>query len=283
VVPTTGQHPHGFPVALTADGRRKRISSALCARTRRQMSQRLLVSVRGPKEALVAARAGAHIADVEFPASALGTPYPLNISTVRKRLNGTGFRRVAVSTNIGERQITRATACQAALGVATAGADLIKFGLAELTLEAAVYLGRNIVRSVRKWFPDRGLYPAVFVDDEMCRFLDPIEDGPALARAINSDGVLIDTYDKNVGQGLLDYVSIPDIKRFTRALHRQRREAWVAGSITTAEIGELWSAGVDVVCVRGAACEPDRATGRFGKVTEERVRELMSTVPRRRR
>lgn len=45
---------------------------------------RLLVSVRGPKEALAAAEGGAHIADVEYPASALGTPYPLNIKAVRE-------------------------------------------------------------------------------------------------------------------------------------------------------------------------------------------------------
>ncbi len=38
---------------------------------------RLLVSVRGPNEAVAAAQGGAHIADVEYPASALGTPYLL--------------------------------------------------------------------------------------------------------------------------------------------------------------------------------------------------------------
>ena len=35
------------------------------------MQQRLLVSVRGSKEALAAVRGGAQIADVEYPASAL--------------------------------------------------------------------------------------------------------------------------------------------------------------------------------------------------------------------
>ena len=49
---------------------------------------RLLVSVRGPNEALAAAEGGAHIADVEYPASALGTPYPLNIWAVPPYLGG---------------------------------------------------------------------------------------------------------------------------------------------------------------------------------------------------
>jgi len=32
-------------------------------------------------------KGGARIADVEYPASALGTPYPLNILAVRERLD----------------------------------------------------------------------------------------------------------------------------------------------------------------------------------------------------
>ena len=47
---------------------------------------KLLVSVRGPDEATEAAKGGAHIADVEYPGSALGTPYPLNIKTVIRKL-----------------------------------------------------------------------------------------------------------------------------------------------------------------------------------------------------
>src|SRR5437899_11061131 len=101
--------------------------------------QRLLVSVRGPVEAIEAAKGGAAIADVEFPASALGTPYPLNIDAVCRRLRRHRFKKVLVSTNIGEDQAVRATACQAALGVASAGADLIKFGLAKLSLDEATY------------------------------------------------------------------------------------------------------------------------------------------------
>ena len=123
---------------------------------------RLLVSVRGPTEALAAARGGAHIADVEYPASALGTPYPLNIKAVRDRLNNEGFDQLPISTNIGEDQPRRSTACQAALGVALAGADFIKCGLAGLDQKAAGYLGRNLVRSVKEWFPEKKVYPAVF-------------------------------------------------------------------------------------------------------------------------
>ncbi len=78
------------------------------------MMQRLLVSVRGKNEALRAWKGGAKIIDVEYPASALGTPYPLNIDAVRRALP----KAARVSTNIGEEQPVRSTACQAAVGVA---------------------------------------------------------------------------------------------------------------------------------------------------------------------
>ncbi len=162
---------------------------------------RLLVSVRGPKEALAAAEGGAHIADVEYPASALGTPYPLNIKAVREALDGAGFEHVPISTNIGEDQPVRSSACQAALGVAVAGAEYIKCGLAGLEPKSAAYLGRNLVRTVREWFPKKKVYPAVFADEGLAHVFDPLKDGPALAQDIDSDGLLIDTFNKDIGLG----------------------------------------------------------------------------------
>src|SRR5208337_5491364 len=95
-------------------------------------------------------KGGAHIADVEYPASALGTPYPLNIMTVRNRLDRAGYKKIPVSTNIGEVPGVRASSCQAAVGVATAGADIIKCGMAELPFRAAIYLGEQLTRSINK-------------------------------------------------------------------------------------------------------------------------------------
>jgi (5-formylfuran-3-yl)methyl phosphate synthase len=245
-----------------------------------KLRQRLLISIRGPIEALDAAKGGAHVADVEYPASALGTPYPLNIAGVRNQLNRMGYSRVQVSTNIGEVQAVRASACQAALGVAAAGADLIKFGLAEQSLEAAIYLAEKIVRTVRTLGPSgRKLYPAIFVDEDMTRFLKPLKEGPELARASKADGILIDTFNKLIGKGLLDYCSLEEIAEFADAMHKMKKEAWIAGSITRDELAELWATGVDLVCVRGAACSAAKAGGRFGRVKVDIVRELVATIP----
>lgn len=241
--------------------------------------QRLLVSVRGPTEALAAARGGCQIADVEYPASALGTPYPLNIAAVRARLKGAGFGDVRISTNIGEIPYDRANACQAALGVATAGADYIKFGLGELPLEAAAYQGKSIVRTVRKYYPHASLLPAVFVDEDLQRFFKPFEESPELVQQIESDGVLIDTFEKSTGMGLLDYCTATDVERLVSELHKLKKQVWIAGSITCEEMADLWRTGVDVICVRGVACKPTKGPGRFGEVDEATVRRLVASIP----
>ena len=237
------------------------------------MKQKLLISVRGRNEAMEAYKGGAHIADVEFPASALGTPYPLNIMTVRKALP----RKMLVSTDIGERQLNRSTACQAALGVAYSGADIIKVGLANLKYEDACYLGGNIVRTVKYWFPRKQVIPAIFADTKLRKIFNPIKDGPKLAKEIKADGILIDTFDKECGKGLLNYLTLEDIERFISRCHKNKIEAWIAGSITKEQLPNLWRTGVDVICIRGAACEQKRK-GRFGDIKANIVRELLNVM-----
>lgn len=239
--------------------------------------QRLLVSIRGKKEARAAVKGGAHIVDVEFPASALGTPYPLNIRAVRNAMP----KRVAVSTNIGEEQPGRSTACQAALGVAYAGADIVKLGLAKMSLGEAKEFGPALVRTVKKWFPKKQCVPALFADERLAKwYIDPIKDGPDLAKHMKANGLLIDTFDKDFGMGLMDYYKLADIRRFVKKCHDRKLEAWLAGSIGLEELPELWKAGADVICVRGAACKPGTGPGRFGQVSIPLVRQLVSTIPK---
>ena len=237
--------------------------------------QRLLVSVRGPIEAVEAAKGGAHIADVEYPASALGTPYPLNILAVRQRLDRNGFKKIPISTNIGEEQKVRSSSCQAALGVALAGADYVKLGFAGLNYDEAVYLGDSIVRTVKKWFPKKKVYPAVFPEPRYSKLFDPLKDGPNLVKQIKCDGLLIDTFKKDIGKGLMDYYTIRQLKKFVSDLHKLKKEAWLAGSITKEQLPALWKTGVDVICVRGAACEKLKEKQRFGQVKKEIVKDLL--------
>jgi uncharacterized protein (UPF0264 family) len=104
-----------------------------------------------------------------------------------------------------------------------------------------------------------------------------------LAKESGADGILIDTFNKLIGKGLLDYYSVDDIATFADKLHRLGKEAWIAGSITIEELPLLWKTGVDVICVRGAACKPGSAKGRFGEVKAPIVKQLVATIPQSRK
>ncbi|MGD1044188.1 MAG: (5-formylfuran-3-yl)methyl phosphate synthase [Bacteroidota bacterium] len=236
--------------------------------------QKLLVSVRGKTEALEAVKGGSLIVDAEYPTSALGTPYPLNIWTIRQCVT----KNILVSTNIGEEQARRSTAAQAVLGVATAGADVIKAGLAGMDYKEASYLARSIVRTVKYWYPRKKVIPTFFADSKLAKILDPIMDAPILASQVKADGILIDTFDKSNGKRLIDYYNYDDIMAFVNACHKHHVEAWIAGSITKDELPLFWKTGVDVICVRGAAC--GKTDDRMGKVKKDIVRSLVDTIPR---
>lgn len=238
------------------------------------LKQRLLVSVRGKNEALEAYRGGANIIDVEYPASALGTPYPLNIRAVRNAIP----MKIEIATNIGEEQRERRSmACQAVLGVALAGADVIKAGLAGYSYKEAKDLGGNIVRTVKHWFPRKKVIPAVFADNNLRRIFDPILEGPKLGKAIRADGILIDTFDKKSKRNqLTKLLTKEEITEFVKKCHSLKLEAWIAGSITLDEMQRIWETGVDVICVRGAACL--KGSNRMSKVSRNLVRKLKDTL-----
>jgi hypothetical protein len=94
------------------------------------------------------------------------------------------------------------------------------------------------------------------------------------------DGLLIDTFDKGFGKGLMDYYTFADIKQFVKKCHDRKLEAWLAGSIGLEELPGLWAAGVDVICVRGAACNRGKGPGRFGEIDTTLVKELVNTIPK---
>jgi uncharacterized protein (UPF0264 family) len=96
-----------------------------------------------------------------------------------------------------------------------------------------------------------------------------------LAKQIDCEGLLIDTYHKSIGMGLLDYYSIEQIATFVEDLYGLGKEAWIAGSISREEIHQLWATNVGVMCVRSAACFSSDAVDRFGNVQADIVRRLL--------
>ena len=235
--------------------------------------QKLLVSVRGKNEAREAVAGGAHIIDAEYPRSALGTQYPLNILAIRTATPSDTL----VSTNIGEKQYRWSTAAQAALGVALAGADIIKVGLGGLkTKEKAKTVMKRVVRNVKNWFPGKSLIATLFADAIFAESVDPLL-APKIADESNAQGALIDTFDKRRGKSLLDYIDLKKLTEFVKKCHSLGLEAWVAGSLKRDHLPPLWKIGVDVICVRGVVCVGGREAGR---VNRDLVRQLVETIPK---
>jgi uncharacterized protein (UPF0264 family) len=204
--------------------------------------QRLLVSVRGKNDTLEAVKGGAHIIDAEYPGSALGTCWPANIHTIRRHTPPS----IPVSTNIGERQFVWSTAGQAAVGVAFAGADTIKVGLAELNLTKAKRVMKDVTKQVRFFFKDhpRTMIATFFADETLRAILDPVQLGVEVAVHAKANGVLIDTFDKDCGRGLLDWLTLRDIKKFVRICHKADQQAWIAGSMALEQMSSLWATGI---------------------------------------
>ena len=109
-------------------------------------------------------------------------------------------------------------------------------------------------------------------------YIDPIHQGPDLAAHMKADGLLVDTFDKGMGKGLMDYYSLKDVRRLVAKCHGVGVEAWLAGSIGVDDLPALWEMGVDVICVRAAACEPGTGIGRFGGISSALVVQLVETI-----
>lgn len=106
------------------------------------------------------------------------------------------------------------------------------------------------------------------------------KEGPRLIKKIKADGILIDTFNKAIGKGLLDYCRLKDIIAFVKDCHKAKKEAWIAGSIVKDELPGLWETGVDVICIRGAACQKIKE-GRFSEVKASIVKDLVNVSKRK--
>lgn len=137
---------------------------------------------------------------------------------------------------------------------------------------------RNVAHQVRFFFkiPPKTVITTFFADENLRKICDPVTQGCSVSLAASAQGVLIDTFDKECGKGLLDLMSLKEINTFARNCHRDKQEAWIAGSITKQQMPDLWKTCVDVICIRGAACTRD--VGRKGTVREHLVRSLVRAL-----
>jgi uncharacterized protein (UPF0264 family) len=225
----------------------------------------LLVSVRNVDEARAALTGGADWIDLKEPGrGALGTVDAATARDVVACVAG----RVPVSAAGGE--LAEWSEGIARDLVAVRGVSYIKLGLANCRdLD-----WRSRLRDVQREIGHGDVQlVAVIYADEQAASSPTAEEIAEFAAEAECPWVLIDTFDK-AGGALADHLSTTDLRTLLQSMRTAGRRTVVAGSLTAESIAALPIELVDMVAVRGAACDG----GRRGAVCAERVAHLRAIL-----
>ena len=228
---------------------------------------RLLVSVRNAAEALAALCGGADWIDLKEPSrGALGA---VNAMAARDVV-GCVAGQAPISAAGGELIDWPTGAARELLTVR--GVSLLKLGLSA----CHGLIWQSQLRDAQRELAaaDVQLVAVIYADHERAQAPPPNEI-IAFAAEANCPWVLVDTFDK-AGGAVGDHFSAADLQALLQSVRKSGRRTVVAGSLTGATIAALPADLVDMVAVRGAACEG----GRSGAVCERRVaglRDLLTT------
>lgn len=228
----------------------------------------LLVSVTDAIEAAAALDGGADIIDAKDPASgALGA---VTVDALRDIHALVGGVRV-VTAALGD-AVDEASAATIACAYARAGARLVKIGFAGVDSHSRV---ATLLAAARDGATEHaGVIATAYADADRVASLDPFAMVDAAAAAAVT-GILLDTADKQ-GPGLRELMSPATLRAWVAAARDAHMLVALAGKLTADDFGLMNDAGVDIVGVRGAACD----NGRTGCISAQRVRQLTSVVRR---
>jgi len=221
---------------------------------------KLLVSVRTPAEALIAATGGADFIDLKEPgAGALGGLADAEIRAIVTALRDAG-QRLPISATVGDWAMAdRAAILDRVAAVAACGVDIVKVGIlaepgAEQLLVALGACGATVV--------------PVFIADQ------PLDAGlVALALRQPFPGVMADTAEK-LGGSLLARRSAAALQAFVQQARHAGREVGLAGALRLADLPSLLALAPDFAGFRSAVCDGDRASA----LSEPRLQQLVAAV-----
>ncbi|MCW4045655.1 MAG: hypothetical protein NWE94_09090 [Candidatus Bathyarchaeota archaeon] len=235
---------------------------------------KLLISPADEKEALEAIAGGAEIIDVKNPKEgSLGASFPWVIRRIRELAPPS----IEVSCAIGDAPNLPCAVSLAALGAATTGVDYIKIGLYGVrTKEEAIYLMRNVTKSVKNYNSSIKVVAAGYADAARVGSINPLL-VPVIAHLSGADVAMIDTAVKD-GENLFAYLTVNQLQGFVNAAHSHGLKAALAGSLRKEDLPTVYNIGADIAGMRSAACtDGDRINGR---ITREKVKELVDTLER---
>lgn len=221
---------------------------------------RLLVSVRDPAEALVAARGGADFIDLKEPGQgALGGLPVAVIEAIVAALRDAGSA-LPVSATIGDVPMAEQdTIVERVHAVGATGVDYVKVGIerdpaAPAVLQALARCGRPVVPV---FIADRGLDEAL-VDE---------------ALALGFPGLMADTADKLAGP-LLQLLPAAALQRFVQQVRAKRTMVGLAGALRVADLPALAALAPDFAGFRSAVCDGPRS----GTLSAARLAALVAAA-----
>jgi uncharacterized protein (UPF0264 family) len=226
---------------------------------------RLLVSVRNAGEAEAALAGGANWIDLKEPTrGALGAVDAVAAREVAACVAG----RAPVSAAAGELMDWPQARARALLAVN--GVSHLKLGLAGFRGSA----WQDQWHAARKEIESAGkkLAAVIYADDVAASCPDRTEI-LQVAKSAPGGWILIDTYDKSSGT-LVEHLSHLELQAVLASARACDHRTVVAGRLTLDSIRKLPLEYVDMIAVRGAACDGDRT----GVVCQERVAELRALI-----
>jgi len=234
---------------------------------------KLLVSVVNKEEALEVLRSGCQcIIDVKNPKEgSLGANFPHVIKEIREIVP----RGIEVSATTGDMPNLPGTASLAAFGASMLNVNYVKIGLKNLkTKEDAIYMMKNVVRSVKNYNPSTKVVVAGYADSARIDSLNPL-DIPEIAYEAGADVVMIDTAIKD-GTKLFDFLKDSELRSFVQRAHKMKLIAAFAGSLGSEDVEKVYKTGADIFGVRGAVCsKKDRLKGKFkSKLVKDLAKQI---------
>ncbi len=233
---------------------------------------KLLISPTDRDEAIEAIKGGADIIDVKNPAEgSLGANFPWVISEIKDLLP----KGIELSATLGDFPNLPGTASLAALGVASLGVNYVKIGLYGVnSLQDAIKLASSTVRAVKDTYPNTKVVIAGYADYKRIGSI-PSASIPSIAKESGADIAMLDTAVKD-GRNLFNFLNIEGVENFVHASHNSGIRVALGGSLNSEHVLPLSKAGVDIIGIRGAACQnSDRIRGR---IKAELVKELGDSI-----
>jgi uncharacterized protein (UPF0264 family) len=237
---------------------------------------KLLVSPKNLEEAKVVVKYDeVDYIDCKNPSEgSLGANFPWIIKQMKNLIHFSGSQ--LLSATIGDFPNLPGSASLAALGAATAGADIIKIGLKGPTTEnECIFLMEKVVKAVKDHNKNIKVVAAGYADkirmDSSPAFLSL----PVIAAKSGADIVMLDTYIKD-GMGLFDFLTVEQLKLFRDKAKDLNLEVALAGNLMKKSLPKIKEICPDIIGVRSLVCEGyDRNNGIIkGSLIEELKEEL---------